>query len=560
MRLHYRCLHRLLFVSFIGLLFSLLLSFFQAACAQTQVTGAQIPEENIGQIIYVAKHNPQASDSNPGTPQLPLKTIGKAREIALVYNTNNIGTKILISPGYYRESIDVWQATDAPIIFEAMRKGQVYIAGSDVWTGWQRQGNANIYTHPWPYDWGLVDVPAEWLSDPLTQTALAPIVRRREMIFVNGTSLRQVLSYAELSEKSFYVDETLDTVYIWPPAGTAIETANIEVAVRPVLFSALEKANIVLRGLVFRHANNPFETSAVNFGTDSNILVEDCQFVWNNWGGLGIGSSEAVTVRRSVANYNGGIGMGAAFGKNFLFEDNETSYNNWRGIRAGYIGWSIAGLKHLFIHSAIYRRHKAVNNQTLGFWLDTDNTNISVEEAFLHNNLSFGMFIEANQGPITVKDSTICHNKDAGFLINNSRGVTLAHNIIYGNKRAQILAEGTPPEGRPVTNWETGEDIMLLSGEWTLQDNDIVGKDASQLLLEINLGGADSQAWTTFVDSLTSEENVWYNPASHNVFKVFGWSIQEKQVDFTEWQAITGQDLDSVFANPQFVNPDNHQF
>jgi hypothetical protein len=87
---------------------------------------------------------------------------------------------------------------------------------------------------------------------------------------------------------------------------------------------------------------------------------------------------------------------------------------------------------------------------------------------------------------------------------------------------------------------------------WTCKDNRIVGRDASQLLAEINLGAENSPAWIAFKNSLTATGNIWYNAAKRQVFKLFGWSLEERIVDFPEWQAITGQDANSASTNPQF--------
>lgn len=376
------------------------------------------------------------------------------------------------------------------------------------------------------------------------------------MITLAGKFLTQVLSYAELVEGSFYVDEIKGTVYLWPPAGiTMTPTTIAEVAVRPFALLALQKKNLVLRSIIFKHANSPFNMNAVELGSSSNLLIEDCQFLWNNWGGLGVGSADHVTVRRSIANYNGGIGMGAAFGKNFLFEENETSGNNWRGVRGGYTGWSVAGLKHLFIHDAIYRRHKAVNNQTVGLWIDSDSSNILIDGAFLDHNLVFGMFIEANQGPITVTGSTVCYNKGPGVLINNSENITLQNNLMYGNERTQLLLEGIPPEGRPMHNWETGAQMILVSRRWLLKNNEITGEKAGQLLIEVNLGGSTSPAWIAFKNSLTADNNLWASSVTSQPFRIFGWSVEARNVDAHEWRAITGQDVNSSFIEAGRLSP-----
>jgi len=46
--------------------------------------------------------------------------------------------------------------------------------------------------------------------------------------------------------------------------------------------------------------------------------------------------------------------------KSLLYEDTETSYNNWRGSWGEFTGWSVREQKQLRVHDAIYRRHKSV--------------------------------------------------------------------------------------------------------------------------------------------------------------------------------------------------------
>ena len=63
--------------------------------------------------------------------------------------------------------------------------------------------------------------------------AAEDIVRRREMIFVNDFALSQVLAQGQLKEGTFFVNESSDKVYIFPPAGTDMTRATVEVATRP---------------------------------------------------------------------------------------------------------------------------------------------------------------------------------------------------------------------------------------------------------------------------------------------------------------------------------------
>ena len=228
--------------------------FFLTVCALMMISAAWA-QTATDVTLHVDIQNPGASNANPGSEFRPFKTIQAATTAAMENNKGRVSTKILISPGTYRESIQLvynGQETDAPIIFEAKAKGTVIISGSEVWGNWQRGSQSNIYVHPWPYKWGLAPYPAGWAG----WVTLQPILRRREMIFVNGKFLQQVLTKRELTEGSFFVSESEARVYIQPWAGTNMTTATIEVAIQPHLFQANGKRYIILRGLTFQHGKN----------------------------------------------------------------------------------------------------------------------------------------------------------------------------------------------------------------------------------------------------------------------------------------------------------------
>ncbi|MDQ6833042.1 MAG: hypothetical protein M3008_06555, partial [Chloroflexota bacterium] len=156
------------------------------------ITPSPPPNSGFDQMLSVDASHPNADDANPGTADRPLKTIAKAADIAVKNNLQKISTRVVVSPGVYRESIFVQAKmglTDTPMHFEAKQHGTVTIAGSDLWTGWAKQATKNTYTHPWPYKWGLQSYPQGWQGN----VTLQPIVRRREMIFIDGKSLVQVL-------------------------------------------------------------------------------------------------------------------------------------------------------------------------------------------------------------------------------------------------------------------------------------------------------------------------------------------------------------------------------
>lgn len=508
--------------------------------------GAQIDESKVQKIIYVDQQSTKAADTNVGNQDSPLKTIGRAVQIAEADSASNIGVKILIAPGIYREAIALKpskEAITAPIVFETTKKGKAIISGSDVWTGWKRQGDGNIYVHPWPYKWGMAPYPAGWQT-----VVLQPVVRRCETVFEDGKLLRQVMSQSNLVENTFYVSENDGTICICLSPNDVPEATTIEVGVRQHLLQVQGRKNVVLRGLLFVHANTPLQGEAVSFNDCSNVLVESCQFNWNNWSGLGFGTSHNITVRRSTANYNGAMGMTGGQLQNLLYEDVEASYNNWRGAWGGFTGWSVAGFKQLRIHDAIYRRIKAIGNQTGAFWFDFDCLNVSIEDALFSQNKTRGIFIEASEGPVTLKHCVIFFNHGPGVLSTNSKHVSLVDNTIYENSGPQIQLTGQAD--RPVYNWETKEKMKLNLEQWLLQDNVLVGSNPNQALVDIS--GASVQL---FMDSLKAGQNLWYNPTRNDVFRVGGVNL-----DIDHWQMVSGQDLDSVFSDPHFQDPNQTNF
>jgi hypothetical protein len=369
------------------------------------------------------------------------------------------------------------------------------------------------------------------------------------MIFINGQMLTQVLSQTAMTEGTFFVDEPAGGVYLWPAAGTDIAKSTVEVAIRPSLFTA-SGANLTIRGLTFQHAATFLDGGAVSVSGGSAILIEDTGYLWNNWSGLGIQDSTNVVVRRSVANHNGGRGMSDWRNKNILFEDNETSYNNWRGARAGFFDWAMGGIKNMRAHDGVWRRHKSLANQAYGLWFDSDNQNVVVEDSVLCNNRLPGLFVEASQGPTAVVRSTLCNNERDGVFGSGAERVTLKNNIFYGNGFAQIELGGIEVRSG-VDNWETNRTGELRDQDWTLCGNVFVSRTPNA---QGPGGGLVVPNWPWFLTTVNSSKNIWWNAESPAVFRVSG--SRTFDLDLAGWQHLTEQDANSAFADPRLSGPD----
>lgn len=523
---------------------------FIALCASQFVCAQATVNENLETAFLYVDAN-KGSDSNPGTQAEPLKTIGAASALAESSNKKGIGTRITINPGTYRESIVLHANsydTALPITFQGAGPG-VVISGAVQYSNWQTySGNAAIYYAPWANKWGTCPIAAG--NSPLEQQ----IVLRQEMIFVNGKALTQVLSFAQMLQGTFFVNESTGRVYIWPVTGTDIATADVEVATLPQLFNLVGKSNVVLRGIIFEYANSCRDNTAVYVaGSSQNILFDNDVFQWNNAVGLHFFTPTTnFTVQNSTANHNGQSGFMSIQTKFGLWKDDVTSYNNWRGAQGSYYYWSSAGTHFFADHNQTVSGLVTAYNQTHGVHLDTDNANITFSGLVSVDNLAMGTVVEKSEGPVSISASSFCGNNlgntinhpyQGGLVLRNSENVSMTGSTLYNNQVAQLTVIGVKG-GIQIPNWETGQVYNLISSHFTHTGNTIeaVGSE-QQVFFDSYLGGTD---WTLFQTTLNSNKNTWWNGSVETAFEVPVSQIHP----LTGWQSVTGQDSLSSWSQP----------
>jgi hypothetical protein len=480
------------------------------------------------------------SDVNAGIGQ-PLKTLQAAIDKAVLNSSNGLPTRVLISPGEYRETLNFTgnsSGTAPAITMQAMQPGTVTVSGSDLLTHpYQASSNRSIYSYAWNYNLGLCSVPSGWPS------GIATIVRHREMVFVNGVSLTQVLSQSAMHSGTFYVSGNV--LNIWPASGTNMSTAKVEAATRSNTLNVSGRSNIVFRGMVFQHAASCINQDGANVNSSSNVLFDSVLVQWNNWGGLGINNSNGITVKNSLAIHNGGRGFGAYRDRNVSFDNDESSYNNWRGAMGGLYDWGMGGLKLLGVHTGSVTGFRAVNNQAQGLWFDTDNKNITISGAHLIGNRVANLQLEANPGPISLSGSSLCSG-DLGANIIDTANLTATGNTFYGNggtsgKGAQFFIAGNPG-GRQQTDWETHASYVLHTSNTTLKNNVIQDSGSGQNVFKTYLSSGD---FSHFTGSFTASGNHWYDSTSTNKFML----PSGHATNLSGWQAAVRDDYSSTWGN-----------
>lgn len=487
------------------------------------VTGAVIATETIDVALFVDSEN--GSDVNDGlTEATALATITRAVEIASERRLSGESVRVVVAAGVYRETVEIFQDPDdaPPLIVEAAQPGMAVVSGADVWSGWTWDEQAEAFAHAWPYDWA----PAPDVEE---------IVGRREIVVVGGVRLQQVTDDRDLTDGTFLVDDGSDRLLMLPPTGSAFSGFDAEVAVRERTLNLDSARNVVIRGFVFQHAANPFESSGVRISNSRNVLFEGNSVVENSWTGLGLSTSRALTIRDNVINENGGGGTGMFQVEDVIFEGNDTSLNNWRGARGDYVGWSIAGVKAVGVHQVAFLRHRAWWNQTRGLWLDYDVRDITIVDSSWCHNLTDGLFVEATPGPVRAHGIESCENGRYGLMLVNMYGVSFTSSVVCGNADAQIHMNAERGGREIVTDDETF--VMIAARDFTFLDNRVVGNGR---LMDVSI---PQQDFVEFVATFESGGNTWLS--SGDEAEPFDFPGGSGTLE--AWQSVTGGDVGSVW-------------
>ncbi len=509
--------------------------------ATISITGSRTSAQaNVveNQSTYIYVDGRLGSDSNSGAQATPFKTIQAAINKASQFNQQGSGVKVIVNAGVYREAVTIgnYKSTSATLTVQAAVAGTAVIAGSNVVNGWAQE-NSIAYDTPWTDRAGFCALPSGW---PAT---FAPIIQRTEMVFVNGSPLSQVMSWNDLRPGTFFFSDAYQMLHIAPPTGTNMATSVVEVATRPTTLSVVSRNNVVLRGLVFRHAADCINSSGASVYSSSNVLIDSVQALWNNWGGLGIYTSQNITIQNSVGSYNGGTGFLTDQDQNVLFGFNESDYNNWRGAQGAFYDWGMGGTKLFQTHTATVQNHFSYNNQAQGLWFDTDNHNITVNNVTLSGNVQAALQIERDPGPITVQNSHFC-SSGQGINVLTSPNLTINNNTFYNNSgtnkyQAEIFIGGQAG-GIVINDFLTGQAYDLFTTGMVLTGNTFLDASSGQLVFGTYLGGTD---WTQFASTLKAGSNTWYDPATASGFKVVNGHI----VNLSVWQSAVQTDYTSTW-------------
>lgn len=223
-----------------------------------------------GKTYYVAQHHPKAADTNPGTKELPFKTISKAASAVDMYDT------VIIGAGTYREQVPLLRnghiyIPESLITFKAAPDAEVYLKGSDVFEAeWQDAGDG-VYEAKLPeflFEPGTYN-PYE-LSSIIDEPGKVRPVEGEKLpetlgqIYVDGEAFEQLdsLEGVKTTPESFVVSADGKELFVNFGNGRIQDDKLIELTVRERCFKPLfhefeGMLFIQTRGMVVEHAANP---------------------------------------------------------------------------------------------------------------------------------------------------------------------------------------------------------------------------------------------------------------------------------------------------------------
>jgi hypothetical protein len=533
---------------------------------------------------YVDNQNPRAADSNPGTHELPFRTINHAAQVL------QPDERVLIMAGVYRERVDPARGGIGPthmISYEAAPGAKVIVKGSRlVKSGWKPSTeyglgpSSTTSAKPKIYQralddldfhgynpFGMVNMMQDRIYLNPKPEELRAHLLRRGMVFVDGRRLEQVELYSELAQKdgTFWCEHDGLTIHVRLPGDADPAQHEIELVIQEQVFAPRTRGlNFIrVKGITFEQAANAFpdpQRGMVSASRGTHWIIEDCVLRQANSMALDIGAQgggleEPAVVGHSIVRQNHitDIGMAGIEGlgvQSTLIESNLIEHVGWQDVE---LTWEAGGIK-LHLSKSCLLRNNVIRHLTHcgAIWLDYENVNTRVTGNVIGDTLETlrgGLYIEASHEANMFDHNIIWkategHGGSAfnypphggwGITLDGTDGTVIAHNLIGYMQDAAIKMRTT--EGRIVgTRGGTTRNNQIL--------NNIFYRCGKAIEFPNQANTADgnlySKQWTEGIDK------------NQSVGRGLNWipdSGAILRLDLEAWQKFFGFDKHGAYAD-----------
>jgi hypothetical protein len=304
---------------------------------------------------------------------------------------------------------------------------------------------------------------ASWLSAHKCQDNPSACVY--EDLFKDDVPLRHVLTLAELSSGEVYLDRATRKMYIADdPTGHKMEATITTIALES------DVGGVTVRGATIEK----FGWYGLRAG-GAGWKIEQNEVRYVHATGMRLSGSGHV-VKHNFLHHNGNTGLVATDGSGLHFEENEIAFNNYLGFGMMPTAWHEGGVKMLKVSNVVVRNNYSHHNDGDGWWFDTDNFDIVVEDNFFSQNTRFGLFYEVSYRA-TIRRNVFRGNGTTrawyggAIWISTSKNVSVENNRFEYNQYSSFfvnsVARGSGIQGTYVTqNLLVSNNIFLMNQGW----------------------------------------------------------------------------------------------
>jgi parallel beta helix pectate lyase-like protein len=438
---------------------------------------------------HVDQKHPKASDGNPGTKDLPFKTINHAAGVL------QPGERVVVGEGVYREWVCPQRGGTDPehmISYEAEPGAKIVIKGSEPlrvkWaesTPWIQDSRTTraepVVKQVWmtrlpgdlfhgynPFaipNYRQVDQIPYWnLPQVFGEPRSRLYLQVRGLLFQDGKRLRQVSRYTNLftTEGAFWVETNGLTIHISPYGGIDPNQTSWELTTREQIFAPTRYnlGYIRVKGFIMEHAGNSFpfpQRGAISTMHGHHWLIEENTLQWVNGVGIDIGDQGEPpsrqpeilgyhVLRRNTLRDIGITGITGPKPTGSLMEDNVFQRNAWHDVEM--LAECAAIKTHTNLNVLVRRNLVFDTLHGTGIYMDMVNSNSRITQNVVVNTGSYngpgpgtgGIYVEASLAPNMVDHNFVWGSTQTNgiysFFITK---LIVAHNLVGNNAGAGIM-------------------------------------------------------------------------------------------------------------------------
>jgi len=185
-------------------------------------------------------------------------------------------------------------------------------------------------------------------------------------------------------------------------------------------------------------------------------------------------------------------------------------------------------------------------NRSIGFWLDSDIADTTIDHLIAKYNWEEGVHFEAADGPIYLRDSIVCANHKAGVAGRDADNINLERCLIANNAGAQLEVKGEQSIGEVdpelfIGRGKTRDAHRRFPRHYVLRDCTLgcIGPNPNPLI-SARLKGANMSAekqrelHAAFVHTLSTVRNVWFAGEGACAF----YAEDDTNLDFAGWLGL----------------------